>query len=515
MTARRGGRAVSYGLLAIVAVIATCGLASASSTDRELTGKVTTFPQGIAPNLGSGLLRTGHHVYYEMVDENGNTTIGRIDPRGRARTATTSGSAYIFSPPTRTSDGGIWVAVDSGGGGAAPGDTPNLGVAGLDPRTWHVRATSTPGFTLDGWPSVADRKGRFWTQGNAPGEGIVAVGDGLKAPLVSVTTQLGPLSSETDQSAHNPIVLGPDRRIWLLGGDGTGAGLRITAVDPTGIKVDVAPESVDVGALALVPARGRLWTVGADATGKLVAVGVGTNGSTTSVSTILTGECDLDLVRPVYDGHGELWFTGADASCSPSANLLLAAVDVKRGAARSRTTGLTVLDGAVSTVIPVSGGVIVAGLDAAGNLAFARVTPRRSRLVQTDLRPWVAPGQGRYPLVGDGRGGAWAQAVDSDGKLVVVHVTRTNVRTVATDLTPRARELEVGPDRSLWTQGLKDRRLVLVKVGAKGGMTLYPTGESPTQFVLAPAPDGAGNLWFRAAEPKTGELVLVRVGARS
>jgi hypothetical protein len=97
---------------------------------------------------------------------------------------------------------------------------------------------------------------------------------------------------------------------------------------------------------------------------------------------------------------------------------------------------------------------------------------------------------------------------------VVVHATPTTVVTTATGLAPAARELAVGPDRSLWTQGVKDRRLVLVKVGANGAMTLYPTGESPTQFVLGPAPDGAGHLWFRAVDPKTGELVLVRVSAR-
>ncbi len=375
-----------------------------------------------------------------------------------------------------------------------------------------MNAVSTPGFTLDGWPSVADREGRFWTQGNAPGTGIVAIGIGLKSQLVAVTTQLAAASSQSDISVNNPIVLGPDGGVWLLGGDGSGAGLRITSVGPAGIKVDVTPRLLGLGALALTPARGQVWTVGTDSAKRLVAVGVDPTGSTTRVPTSLEGECDVDVVQPVYDGHGRLWFTGADASCSPSANLLLAAVDVMHGRSRSHATGLTVLSGAVSTVLPVSGGVIVAGLDAAGHLGFARVT-QRSHLLQTGLQPWVAPGQARYPLVGDRRNGAWAQAVDDSGKLVVVHVTRTKVVTVATGLAPAARELEVGPDRSLWTQGMKDRRLVLVKVRPNGGMTLYPTGESPTQYVLKPAPDGRGHLWFRAADPSTGELVLVRVGA--
>ena len=56
-----------------------------------------------------------------------------------------------------------------------------------------------------------------------------------------------------------------------------------------------------------------------------------------------------------------------------------------------------------------------------------------------------------------------------------------------------------------------DGQLILVRVRPNGRMTLYPTGEAPTQMVLKPASDGRGHLWFRAADPTTGELVLVRV----
>jgi hypothetical protein len=501
-------------LLAVAAVVATCEPASARPKPQERSGHVATFPQGIAPNFGSGLLRAGRHVYYEMVDGAGNTTIGRIDPRGRVRTASTAGSGYIFSAPTRTSDGGIWIAVDVGGGGAAPGDTPNLGVAGLNPATWQVDAMSAPAISEDGWPSVADREGRFWTQGNAPGVGLVAVGAGLTEPLVAVTTHVGPLSSESDISINNPIVLGPDGRVWMLGGDGFGPGLRITSVGPAGIAVDVAPRLLRVGALALTRARGQLWTVGVDGLGRLVAFGVDPGGSTIRVPTRLRGECELDAVQPARDRRGRVWFTGADTGCSTSADLLLAEVDPKRGGSHAHATGLTVLSGAVSTVLPVGGGVIVAGLDGAGNLGFARVA-KRSRILRTDLQPWVASSQARYPLVGDRRNGAWAQAVDAEGKLVVVHVMRTKVVTVPTGLAPAAREFSVTRDGSLWTQGVDEvGRLVIVKVRPNGGITRYRTGEAPTQVVLKPVSDGRGHLWFRAADRRTGELVLVRVRAK-
>lgn len=513
---RRWGRAALCWSLAVAAAVGTCGPAAARlSPDAGPAGPIATFPQGIAPNFGSGLLRVGQHVYYEMVDEDGNTTIGRIDPRGSARTATTTGSAYIFSAPTPTSDGGIWVAVELGGAGAAPGDTPNLGVAGLDPDTWQIDALSTPAFTLDGWPSVADRRGRFWTQGNAPDMGLVAIGAGLAEPLVAVTTRIGPLSSESDISINNPIVLGPDGRVWMLGGDGFGAGLRITSVGADGIGIDVAPPLLGVGALALTRARGELWTVGVEAPGRLVAFGVDPMGSTTRVPTTLHGECELSAVEPVRDRRRQIWFSGADADCSPSAELLLAEVDPKRGSAQSHATGLTVLTGAVSTVLPVGGGVIAAGLDEAGDLAFARVGKGGS-VLSTDVQPWVAPSQARYPLVDDGGDGAWAQAVDSDGKLVLVHVTRTKVDTVPTGLRPAAREFVVRPDGSLWTQGLDElRRLVLVKVRPNGRLTLLDTGQAPTQEVLQPVSDGRGHLWFRAVDRSTGELVLIRVDAKA
>jgi hypothetical protein len=514
VTGRRWGRAVLYGLLAVAAVTAFGEPASASPTGREATGSVTIFPQGIAPNFGSGLLSTGDYVYYEMVDENGNTTIGQIDPNGNARTATTPGSAYLFSPPTWTSDGGIWFAVQSGGGGgAAPGDSFDLGVARLDPATWQVNAMSAPADVAVGLPSVADREGRFWTQGSLSG-GLVAIGAGVTGPLVVASTDLQLVSSGTDVFASNPIVLGPDGGVWMLGPDNRVGGLRIVSVGPAGIEVNVAPGQLKIGALALVPAGGRVWTFGADRAGGLVAVGVDPAGATATVATRLKAGCFPDLVQPVYDGNGQLWFSGADnADCSSLDKLLLAAVDVRRDSSTSLATGLSVLNGGVSTVLPVGGGVIVAGLDAAGDLGFARVVGQRIRLLETGLQPWLAPGQGRYPLVGDGGNGAWAQAVDADGKLVLVHVTPAKVVTIATGVKPAAREVYVGPHHSVWTQGIQDRLLVLVKVGPNGGVTLYPTRESPTQQVLDPAPDGRGHLWFRSAEPRTGNLVLVRVDA--
>ncbi len=294
------------------------------------------------------------------------------------------------------------------------------------------------------------------------------------------------------------------------GGDGFGAGLRITSVGPAGIGIDVAPALLRVGALALTPAHGSLWTVGVNRLDRLVVFTVDPTGATARVRTGLRGECNLDAVQPVADGHGRLWFTAADAACSPSAHLMLAVVDLAHRVAHTRATGLTVLGDAVSSVVPAWPDVIVAGLDADGNLGFARVGPH-GRLFATALQPWVAPSQARYPLVADRGAGAWAQAVDGDGNLVVVHVTRTGVVTTPTGIAPVAREIEAGPDGALRTQGMGDGQLILVRVRPNGRMTLYPTGEAPTQMVLKPASDGRGHLWFRAADPTTGELVLVRV----
>ncbi len=481
---------------------------AAPEPGQRRAGTVAAFPQGIAPLTGSGLLSEGRHIYYEMLDQNGNTTIGRIAPSGRTRMVATSGAGYSYAPPRRTTDGGVWFAVDTGGGGARA-DAPNLGLAGLNPAATRLKVKPTPGYTLDGWPTVADRHGRFWAQGNTPGVGIIAVAAGLRAPLVSVQTQLGPVSSQSDITVNNPMILGPRGRVWMLGGDGFGAGLRITSVGPGGVGADVAPTGLEVGALALTRAHGRVWTVAADSTAALSAFGVTGSGATTTVPTPLFAECKLDAVQPVRGRHARLWFTGATANCARSARLLLAEVHLSTQTVDAHRTRLRVLRGLVSTVVPTQNAAIVAGRSRAGRLAFARVG-RHTWVLRTNLRPFVAASQDRYPLIGDRRNGAWAQAVQHH-HLVVVHVTRRAAVAIPTGLTPIAREISLGPHGDVWTQGTANGRLVLVRVTPRGRVTTFVTSLAPTRVVLAPAADHHGHLWFRALDPDTGALVLVRV----
>jgi hypothetical protein len=95
---------VACAVLAVATAIGTSGSASSASTTPGWNGSVTTFPQGIVANLGRGLLRAGNRNYFEMVDEDGNATIGRIAPNGSVRTASPSGSGYVVAAPTITSD---------------------------------------------------------------------------------------------------------------------------------------------------------------------------------------------------------------------------------------------------------------------------------------------------------------------------------------------------------------------------------------------------------------------------
>ena len=498
-----------------LAVAGVCGAITVSASSSATPGHrpqrapaVAAFPQGIAPLTGSGLLSAGRHVYYEMLDQNGNTTIGRIAPSGRTRMEATSGAGYSYAPPTRTTDGGVWLAVDTGGGGARA-DTPNLSLAGLNPAATRLKVRPTPGYTLDGWPTVADRHGRFWAQGNTPGVGIIAVAAGLRAPLVSVQTQLGPVSSQSDITVNNPMVLGPRGRVWMLGGDGFGAGLRVTSVGPGGVGADVAPTGLEVGALALTRAHGRVWTVAADSTAALSAFGVTGSGATTTVATPMFAECKLDAVQPVRARHARLWFTGATSNCARSARLVLAEVDLSKQTVNAHRTRLRGLRRLVSTVVPTKHAAIVAGRSRFGRLAFARVG-RHTRVLRTNLRPFVAASQDRYPLIGDRHKGAWAQAVHHH-HLVVVHVTHRAAVAIPTGLTPIAREISLAPNGDLWTQGTAHGHLVLARVTPGGRLTTFATSLSPTHVVLAPAADHRGHLWFRALDPSTGGLVLLRV----
>ncbi len=512
----RGLRARTLiGLLALASATGVAGVDvshASPSVARSHWGSMATFPQGIAPLQGSGLLSTGRFVYYEMLDPDGNTTIGRIGPGGTARTVGTTGSGYGYAPPTRTTDGAVWFAVDAGGEGGALGDTPNLSLAGLDSGATSLTIEPTDGFTLDGWVSVADRDGRFWAQGNTPGVGIIAVGAGLGQPPVSVQTNIGPVSSESDITINNPMILGPDSRVWMLGGDSFSGNLRVTSGGPDGIGADVAPAGLEIGALALTATRGKVWTVAADSSAALSAFGVRPSGATTTVPTPLLAECEVDAVQPVAGRHARLWFTGSNASCSRTSRLLVAEVRLTRDRVVAHETRLRVLRRGVSTVVPSADGAIVAGRRGVERLAFARVG-RHTRVLRTDLHPWVAASQDRYPLISDGHNGAWAQAVDSNRDLVVVRVTRRGLVTAPTGLTPVAREFAVGPGGNLWTQATADGLLVLVKVTPRGRVETFPTGLAPTAVVLAPVADRRGHLWFRAADPGTGELVLVRIGA--
>jgi hypothetical protein len=498
--------------LAVVLVAAGTGPAPASpggvgDASARRPSRVAVFPQDVAPLTGSGLLATSRFVYYEMLDDAGNTTIGRISPSGATRTSSVSASGYINAAPILAADGGVWFAADVAGGGGLR-DTPNLSLAGLNPAASNVKVVPTTGFTLDGWQSAADRDGRFWAQGNTPGVGIVAVGAGLRRPLVEVQTQIGPVSSGSDITLNNPMIRGPGGWIWLLGGDSFSSGLRVTSVGPRGIRVDVAPAGFQVGALALTRARGKVWTVGADSAARLTAFGFDQAG-TTKIPTTLRAECRVDAVQPVA-GQGSLWFTGTNAGCTPKSRLEVAEVDMSHSTVQTHHTRLRAFRRQVSTVVRSKDAVIVAGRRSVHRLAFARIG-NHTRVFATKLHPWVARSQDRYPVVSDRHHGAWAQAVDGRHHLTVVHVTRRGLRLTPTGLTPIAREISVGPDGNLWTQGTQGGHLVLARVTPRGHLTTFSTALSPTPTVLNGVSDNHGHLWFRAQDPKTGDLVLLRV----
>lgn len=471
---------------------------------------VTKFPLSSRPNDASGLTKVGHKIYFEAITANFNTRLGRISPTGKLRTVGIAGVAYPFNSPVKSSDGSVHLAMQ------AKSAEGSVFLAALDPDTWKVKTETTSGISpLAGWQSAADDDGRVWMQGNVPGKGIGVVGAGLGRPKVVVRTNIGPISSETDFAINNPLKRGPDGRVWLLGGDGFGAGLRIASFGAKGKKVDVTPRRLGIGSLALTRGSGEMWTVAGRRGGHLVAVGVDPRGDVTRVRTDLLDECDVDAVRPTTDGNGGLWLTGSDVSCSRTSELLVARVRMNHGVSVTRETGLGILGDAASAIVPVDGGgVLVAGRSTAGTLSFALVDGPSVDTIPVNLDPWIDDGQARYPMVTDQDDGAWSQGVNAKGNLVVVHLDGTDVSTSGTGLEPTARELKVGPDGALWTQGLNGNgRLVLVKVRGNGAVKKYPTGLEPTRFTSKPVYDGKGHMWFQGQNASTGNLVLVRVPA--
>lgn len=512
---RRTQGALVCGAIAMVAMVGGA-LSPASSSpvsarERPAKAGVVTFPVQGEALIGGELARVGHVVYFASRTTEGNTRLGRITPKGTVRTSVVGGLSYSFNPPTRTTDGGIWLVTQPRGAGENQG----IALAGLDPQSWEVARSPSSVQPMAFWESTADQNGRFWAQGNVPGKGIAAVGAGLGTKPVVVKTNLGPISSGIDPAVNNPMTTDKQGHVWMMGGNKFGVGLRITSVGPNGIRADLTPKGLRVAMLALARGGGRVWTVGGRAdNGRLVAVGVDPGGAVTRVRTDLFQECLTDSVQPVSDGNGGLWFTGTDTNCAGNSALLLSRVRMKHGVSVTHDTGLGVLGDAVSTVLPVRKGVLVAGITDQRNLAFARVSAAGSRTVPVHLEAWVDDQQARYPIVGDGANGAWAQGVNANGKLVVVHVEGMTVTKAKTGLAPVAREISVGPDGSLWTQGLHQGKLVIVKVDDDGAVTTFPTGLQPTQLVMGPAADGKGHLWFQAVKASTGTLVLARVPAK-
>jgi hypothetical protein len=513
MHGRRWQRGVGCSL-AVAAMIAAGTSSPAESVSRAhgaaLAGTgVKKFPQSYTANEGGELAKVGHNVFFAMITAKANTKLGRINPKGKTRIASAQGPAYAFNAPTKTTDGGVYVVVDQSEG---PGNK-GIALAGLNPSAWTVKTSTTKNVEpLAFWPTVADQSGRFWAQGNVVDKGIAVVGAGVDKPLKVVKTNLGPVQSGLDAAVANPIILGPDGHVWLLGGDGVTGNLAIASIGPNGIRQYVTPRRLATADLALTRGANRVWTVAGAHGQKLVAVGVDATGAVTRVPTGLQNECLTDSVKPVADS-GTLWFTGCDVSCAQS-ELFVAKVAMGAGTATTIDAGVGVLGDAASSVLPVSDGVIVAGVTDAGTLAISRVTDD-SRVIDTGLLPYLSNEQGRYPMVSDRNDGVWAQGVNGKGNLVVVRSDGASVTRTKTGLKPTAREITVGPDQSLWTQGLHQGKLVIVKVGLDGTATKYQTGLAPTKFgfVMAPVSDGKGHLWFQGAKSNNGDLVMVRVPA--
>jgi hypothetical protein len=499
-----------------LASLAAGGVAPASSTDSAPTAArasdgVTKYPQDYVPNEGNELTRVGHTIWFTMIGGQANTKIGRMNQQGKVRVVGAHGPAYAFTGPVRTADGGVYVVVDQSEGS----DPKGIALAGVDPSTWKVTTSTTKNVEpLAFWPMAADAKGRFWGQGNVVGKGIAVVGAGLDKSLKIVRTGLGPTSSQIDATVANPLVQGPDGHVWIAGPSNTGSDLHIMSIGGNGVRFDAHPARLRIVNLSLVQAGDRMWTLGAGRSGRLTAVGVDQTGAITRVRTDAFRECFTDSVTPRKDGAGGLWFTGADQSCRDDSELLAVKVSMNDGTAEVTDTGIGVLGDAASAVVKVSDGVVVAGRGGTGSLSFVRVAGTTTQM-DTNLEPFLANEQTRYPMVGDKNDGAWAQGVNAKGNLVVVHVQGASAIKIPTGIQPVARDLRVGPDQALWTQGVNDGRLVIVKVAFDGTVTKYYSGTAPARFdfVTNGVYDGNGHMWFQGTKPGNGNLVLIRVRA--
>lgn len=507
---RRVRPAVALSVLALVASLVVG--APSGAADGDVT--IDTFAQDLPPQDASALLATAGGVWFQTYDGTGggSSTLGRIAGDGTVQTAATPGSGYAYQPPVETTDGNVWIATDPGGAAIKAPDGAAL--AGVDPTAFDLSATPSNGFPLDGWQTAADGSGMFWAQTNTAGMGILAIGQALHGSLRSVQTKIGPASDQDDLAVNNPLVLGPDGRMWLLGGDGTTSGVRVTALDGSGIAVDVAPANQDLGGLTLTEGGGDMWALTIHhPLSRLAALGLDPSGSTRTVQTSLHAECHLPGLQPVVDATANLWFSGSDAGCGNGGGLSLVKLATGPGTHATVATGLTALDDlAVSDLVVQPEGVYVAGLDGSGGLAFALADSGGSvTTVSTDLQPFVAPGQVTYPLVADPTGGVWTQAMEGSGNLVLVHADAAGTTTTRTGLAPIARSFLIGPDGNPWVQAMNTAGELVIVRATPSGVQAYPTLLDPTRVVWAGVEGASGDLWFRALDSASGDLIVVRV----
>lgn len=504
------------GVATVLAIVAStvpavsASPAAAPASVPKADPDVRKFVQPWSANLGNPMLKVGHQIFFELRnEENGATWIARISPKGKVRLAPKVKSLTPLTRLLRSSDGGVWAIAGK------PGLGTGASIIGLDRGAWKQHAySSQQGNPRGGWNPIVDGDDRYWAQIDTGKRlGLFSAGFGKKPAFVK--TKVKAVSSTLDDYVTNQLIIGPDGRGWVSGPSALGTGrLRVTSATPNDIKVDVTMPTLRIGPLALNQGGGKVWAIGATRGARLVAVGVDPGGDLTRVPTELFAECLLDVVRPVTDGAGGLWFTGTADPCQVDSPLYVTRVLMNRGIPTHHDTGLVSLHEVVSTLAKVDGGVLVAGFNADnGDLGFSRVVDGSATVIPTTLQPWTMDGQLRFQVESDQRDGAWAQAVNSKANLVVVHVRGDSADQIPTGLKPHARELKIGPDKSLWTHGLHNGNMVIVKVAQDGTVTKYRTGLEPPDIAVKPVYDGRKYMWFQASNQRD-QLVMVRVPAR-
>ncbi len=479
-------------------------------------GEVTidTYPQAFPPGDATKLLATDGGVWFQTYDGAGDGTanLGRVAPDGSVHITGTAGSGYANQAPVEATDGSVWIAV--GRGAATTARVPaGVAVAGIPLSSFDLAVTASTNNPENGFQTAADRSGWFWAQTDLDST-LAVIGQAMGGPLVSIQTGAAAAGDQNDSTIYNPLVLGPDGRMWLVGADGTDPAIRVVSFDPSGLVVNVAPADNDLNGLTLTEAGGDMWALTQSSSTELLsALGVDPSGTTRTIPSSLYPECHLPGLQPITDASGHLWFTGSDADCKDGGGLHVVRVATGPGTGHTIATGLDALDEvAVSDLVSQPEGVYVAGFGGDGNLAIAAVDSGGAvQTWSTGLQPFVADSQVTYPLLADPSGGVWGQAVDGSGNLVLFHAGAGGVRAVPTGLDPIARDFVIGSDGNPWSQGTDQHgRLVLVRATPEG-LESYPTSLDPTQVVWAGVVGTTGDLWFRAAEAENGNLVVVRV----